>query len=136
VGQKIAVDVTPSDDDPGDDTPNESTALAAGHAEATAENAAETAEDAAEASEVAAIVANDASETAYASLDRVSNLETIVTGMVAQQEQTNAAIAQLVEAMQLQNQLVQETTKPDPEPVTPDTVPNPGGWYHKPLFRK
>ena len=136
MGQEITVDVTPSDDDPGDATPNESTALAAGHAEATAENAAETAEDAAEASEVAAIVANDASETAYASLERVSNLETIVTGMVAQQEQTNAAIAQLVEAMQLQNQLVQETTKPDPEPVTPDTVPNPGGWYHKPLFRK
>jgi len=136
VGQEITVDVTPSDDDPGETTPNESTALAAGHAEATAENAVETAEDAAETSEVAAIVANDASETAYASLDRVSNLETIVTGMVAQQEQTNAAIAQLVEAMQLQNQLVQETNKPDPEPVKPDTAPNPGGWYHKPLFRK
>ena len=136
MGQEITVDVTPSGDEPGEATPNESTALAAGHAEATAENAAETADEAIETAEVAARTADYAEAAAYASIDRVSNLETIVTGMVAQQEQTNAAIAQLVEAIQLQNQLVQETNKPDPEPVKPDTAPNPGGWYHKPLFRK
>jgi len=136
MGQEITVDVTPSDDDPGDATPNESTALAAGRAEATAENAAETADEAIVEAEAASRTAQYAEEAAYASIDRVSNLETIVTGMVAQQEQVNAAIAQLVETMQLQNQLVQETTKSDPEPVKPDTAPNPGGWYHKPLFRK
>ena len=133
---EVTVSVTPSDRESPDGGPSETTAVAAGHAEGVAEAAAQDAAEAEVNAEIALNVADSASQTAFDTQERLANLEQLVTGLAAQQTATNDAIAQIAQLVQAQAALALEEKKPDPEPVKPDTTPNPGGWYHRKLFRK
>lgn len=130
-GPEVTVSVTPGDESPTDGSASESTAVAAGHAEANAQTALETAESAEIVAESAQMVADAAIDHSYDTDSRLANLETIVTGMAAQQAATNESIAQLVELVRTQTELGIKENTPDPDPVTPDIAPKPSGWMHK-----